>query len=214
MLEKIGYGPHVAEGYARWAACSDASVGRVLHTDAGVVTVLAEDGTHRVGLGGALLGEAAGDPSAAPCPGDWVVLRRWPDRRTTLEAVLPRRTSVAWPPAQGAPVACANVDVAVLVGPGTVRPARAVVTPGVEVVPWDGTDEQAARLRARVSGGLTVAVIGPDGRDKAALVRALAGAEVLAGRAAPTWLVPLPGGGALVDVAGPTRAHGAAGVRP
>ena len=39
-------------------------------------------------------------PSATrslPCPGDWVVVRRWPDRRTTVEVVLPaeRRWSAA-----------------------------------------------------------------------------------------------------------------------
>ncbi len=40
-----------------------------------------------------LLG-AAQDPINLPCAGDWVVLRRWPDRRVTVEVVLPRRTAL------------------------------------------------------------------------------------------------------------------------
>jgi len=38
-----------------------------------------------------------------PVTGDWLVIRAWPDARRTVEAVLPRRTSIVLPPAGGLP---------------------------------------------------------------------------------------------------------------
>jgi ribosome biogenesis GTPase len=117
VLERIGYGEEVAAGFARWAA-PDAVVGRVARVDRGVVSVLTEDGPLRVTPGGAVLAATAADPTAAPCTGDWVVVRSWPDHRHTLEHVLPRRTSVARAGAgrsSHAQVLCANVDVVAVV---------------------------------------------------------------------------------------------------
>ncbi len=71
---------------------SDATAGRVLRADRGVCTVLDENGVARASLGGSVLLGAARDPAQLPCAGDWVVLRHWPDRRLTVEVVLPRRT--------------------------------------------------------------------------------------------------------------------------
>lgn len=202
MLERIGYGPEVAAAFARWGA-EDASAGRVTHVLPGAVSVVAEDGVHRASLGGCLLREVAADPATGPCAGDWVVLRRWPDRRETVEAVLPRRTAVVWPGA-GQPL-CANVDVAVLMVTGRPGPGdRALATrlaaaaPGVEVVLSVATD--AERLRARLDGRLTAAAIGAPSHQKSALMRALVGAETLTPGEDGHGLVVLPGGGALIDV--------------
>ncbi len=68
--------------------------GRVVRVDRGLATVLTRKGTVRAGLGGALLDAVATDRLHAPVTGDWVLIRRWPDDRVTLEAVLPRRTSL------------------------------------------------------------------------------------------------------------------------
>lgn len=70
------------------------SVGRVSRVDRGVCTVLTAAGTSRASLGGDLLDAIAHDSTESPCAGDWAALRNWPDERTTLEAVLPRRTSI------------------------------------------------------------------------------------------------------------------------
>ena len=73
---------------------ADAAPGRVLRADRGICTVLTADGVIRASLGGSVLISAAGDPAQLPCAGDWVVARRWPDRRTTIECRLPRRTAL------------------------------------------------------------------------------------------------------------------------
>jgi ribosome biogenesis GTPase len=65
---------------------------RVVGVDRGAVDLLGADGAARATLGGDVLDAMARDPSAAACAGDWGALRVWPDGRTTLEAVLPRRT--------------------------------------------------------------------------------------------------------------------------
>ena len=69
-------------------------VGRVSRVDRGVCTVIAEGGTTRASLGGEVLDAMAHDATTAPCTGDWVTLRHWPDDRTTAEAVLTRRSSI------------------------------------------------------------------------------------------------------------------------
>jgi len=82
-------------GWAAVARSQTAGVsGRVTRVDRGVCTVLTTTGALRAGFGGPLLGRIARDAAEAPCAGDWVSLRRWPDARVTAEAVLPRRTSV------------------------------------------------------------------------------------------------------------------------
>jgi len=73
---------------------SDSAPGRVLRADRGICTVLAADGVTRASIGGSVLINAAGDPARLPCAGDWVVIRHWPDRRTTIECLLPRHTTL------------------------------------------------------------------------------------------------------------------------
>ena len=116
MLETIGYDAATAASFAPWDA-ADASVGRVARVDRGVLTVLTEAGPHRVTLGGTLLGLIAQDPVAAPCVGDWVVVRSWPDKRETVEHVLPRRTALlqGYGDPAHAQVLAANVDLVAVV---------------------------------------------------------------------------------------------------
>ena len=114
MLETIGFDP----GMAGWAAAADTTVGRVVRVDRGIAGVLTEEGPLRVGYGARLLCEIAADSSAAPCTGDWCVVRDWPDHRVTLERVLPRRTAVVRATAgeqSYGQVLCANIDVAAVV---------------------------------------------------------------------------------------------------
>ncbi|MCY1138789.1 ribosome small subunit-dependent GTPase A [Actinoplanes sp. Pm04-4] len=91
VLSQLGWDEFLASAYRPFDR-SDATAGRVLRADRGVCTVLDESGVTRASLGGNVLLKAAKDPALLPCAGDWVVLRHWPDRRTTAEAVLPRRT--------------------------------------------------------------------------------------------------------------------------
>ena len=115
MLETIGYRPEMA----RWAAAADTEVGRVVRVDRGVAHVLTERTLLRAGYGAELLAEVAVDAVAAPCTGDWVVVRTWPDRRQTAECVLPRTTAVVRATAgeqSHGQVLCANAEhVAVVV---------------------------------------------------------------------------------------------------
>lgn len=92
--------------------------GRVSRVDRGVCSLLTRAGTVRASVGGALLAAAAHDPVRLPCAGDWVVLREWPDERTTVEAVLKRRTAIIRGSAGAeatAQVLAANVDIAAVV---------------------------------------------------------------------------------------------------
>lgn len=104
---------------AAWATAADAALGRVVRLDRGVAGVLTASGLTRATFGGPVLARAAQDPEAAPCTGDWCVLREWPDRRTTIECVLPRRSALVRATAgeqSHGQVLCANVDyVAVVV---------------------------------------------------------------------------------------------------
>ncbi|XVV14714.1 ribosome small subunit-dependent GTPase A [Actinoplanes sp. CA-131856] len=92
-LSQLGWDETFASAYRRFDR-SDASAGRVLRADRGVCTVLDAAGVTRASLAGGVLLSAANDPSRLPCAGDWVVLRHWPDRRVTIECVLPRRTTL------------------------------------------------------------------------------------------------------------------------
>lgn len=90
----------------------------------------------------------------------------------------------------------------------------AAAAPGVEVVSTStATGEGIDRLRALTPSGRTTALVGASGHGKSSLVNALAGAEVLGtrtiradGRGRHTTvrreLVPLPGGGAVIDTPG------------
>lgn len=229
MLESIGYDTTVARWAHRTAAAPAASVGRVVGLDRGVVHLLTRTGPLRATVGGALLGRMAGDATEGPCPGDWCLLREWPDHRTTVERLRPRRTSLAGV-GTGEPgrLVCANVDlVAVVVErhpqprPADLerwvalahesggRPLVVLTTAGPVAEPREIDD-----LRDRLAGGLTMALTGPSRRARTALITALVGARPLAprhgreaagGRHRPghagrrVELVLLPTGGAVLD---------------
>src|SRR3954454_13468709 len=92
-LSALGWDATLASAYRPFDR-PDASPARVLRADRGVCTVLDAAGVTRASLAGNVLLGAAHDPANLPCAGDWVVLRRWPDRRTTVDCVLPRRTAL------------------------------------------------------------------------------------------------------------------------
>jgi ribosome biogenesis GTPase len=253
VLDAIGFDAEVARWAGRWSA-ADVSVGRVARVDRGVVSVLTEAGPHRVSIGGGLLTRMASDPLEGPCTGDWAILRTWPDHRTTIERLLPRRTAVVRAAAgkqSRDQVLCANVDVAAGVVALHPLPAMAKVerlaalawesgarplvvltkadmvsdadqvaedvtatVPGVEVLVVSiHTRRGADRLRDIVDGRLTLALVGASGHGKSSLTNLLVGADVLTtrtirddGRGRHTSvrreLVPLPGGGAVIDTPG------------
>jgi ribosome biogenesis GTPase len=92
-LSRLGWDDSRAAEFRRLDR-SDSLPGRVLRADRGICTVMTDDGVTRASLGGSVLIPAAGDPARLPSAGDWVLLRRWPDRRTTIECLLPRRTAL------------------------------------------------------------------------------------------------------------------------
>ncbi|WP_329011986.1 ribosome small subunit-dependent GTPase A [Micromonospora rifamycinica] len=110
-------------------------------------------------------------------------------------------------------VVLTKVDLAA--DPLAVARQLAAVAPGVPVLPVSaerGTGLEP--LRPLVAPGLTLALLGPSGAGKSSLVNALVGADVMAtqairrsdgkGRHTTTWraLVPVPGGGAVLDTPG------------
>jgi ribosome biogenesis GTPase / thiamine phosphate phosphatase len=254
VLETIGLDAELGRAVAGWAAATDASVGRVVRVDRGLVSVLTEDGIRRASVGGGLLGLMAHDPTEGPCTGDWCLLRTWPDHRTTLERLLPRRTVVTRATAgrqSRAQVLCSNIDIAALVvalhplpvlskverlvalawesgarplvlltksdlvtDADQVADDAAAATPGVDVAVVSArTGEGVDGVRKRLEGRLSMALLGTSGHGKSSLVNALVGAETLAtrtiredGRGRHTSvrreLVPLPGGGAVIDTPG------------
>jgi ribosome biogenesis GTPase len=118
-LVRLGWDETFASAYHPFDR-SDAAPGRVLRADRGVCTVLDAGGVTRASLGGGVLLAAAHDPAGLPCAGDWVVLRRWPDRRVTIECVLPRRTALIRRTADkdaSGQVLAANMDTVAVVEP-------------------------------------------------------------------------------------------------
>lgn len=118
-LSSLGWDDTFAAAYAPLNRC-DAAPARVLRADLGVCTVLGADGVSRASLAGSVLLGAARDPAGLPCAGDWVVVRRWPDRRHTVEAVLPRRTSLTGGPGdagRAGQVLAANMDAVAVLQP-------------------------------------------------------------------------------------------------
>jgi ribosome biogenesis GTPase len=239
-LPSLGWDDHFLAAYRRHDR-PDQEPARVTTVDHGVYGLLTAAGPARASVGGGLLAAASLDRRRLPCAGDWVVLRAWSDERTTLEAVLPRRTRCF---ARG--LLLANVDTLAVVVPAVPEPEPAEVrrllalaaevgVPAVVVVTkvdlsdrpvrtvvrgstqlavsarhGDGID----RLRGLVAPGRTLGLIGGSGSGKSTVVNALAGAIVMPtrttrridwrGRQATTRpaLVPLPGGGSVLDTPG------------
>ena len=119
-MSQLGWDETFASAYRPFDR-PDAIPARVLRADRGVCTVLDRiPASTRASLAGGVLLGAARDPAGLPCAGDWVVLRRWPDRRVTVECVLPRRTALIRRTADkdsSGQVLAANMDTVAVVEP-------------------------------------------------------------------------------------------------
>jgi ribosome biogenesis GTPase len=253
-LSTLGWDSEFRAAYAGHAR-ADQHPARVVRVDRGVCTAIGPGGPHRVTVGGALLAAAAQDATRLPGTGDWVVVRTWPDGRSTMEAVLPRRTAIIRAAAgkQSLPqVLAANVDSVAVVAPIDPEPDLATVerllavawesgarplviltkvdlapdpepireeigeiAPGIDVYPVSAaTGVGLDRLRPLVAAGRTLGLLGPSGAGKSTVVNALVGATVMVTQAirrvdargrhttAYRALVPVPGGGAVLDTPG------------
>lgn len=106
-----------------WSSAASAYLGvgvpgRISRVDRGLCVVLTAAGPLRASLGAAVLETMVADTLAAPCTGDWCIVRHWPDGPATVEVVLPRRTAVIRAEASGTSrgqVLATNVDLAVVV---------------------------------------------------------------------------------------------------
>lgn len=116
QLAQLGWSAEFAATFQPYAA--DHRPARITRVDRGGADLIGTAGPDRATFGGDVLAGAAHERSRLPAVGDWVALRDWPDGRVTIEAVLPRRTSVVRDgvdrTSQGQVVA-ANVDVVVIV---------------------------------------------------------------------------------------------------
>src|SRR6266545_768303 len=116
-LHSIGWDAERADAFAPYRG-DQLTPGLVARVDRGVCEVLTEAGPTRASVAGDVLADAAADPLAMPCTGDWVALRDWPDGRITVAAVLPRRSAFVRASASGraqAQVLAANVDTVLVV---------------------------------------------------------------------------------------------------
>jgi ribosome biogenesis GTPase len=115
-LAALGWDSAFAAAFEKFAA--DHFPARVSRIDRGGADLRGPDGELRATLGREVLAGLASDRTAAPTVGDWAAVRHWPDNRTTIEAVLPRRTSVVRDSADttsNAQLLAANVDLVVVV---------------------------------------------------------------------------------------------------
>lgn len=254
-LASLGWDADFAAAFTR-LNLPGARPARVTRVDRGIATVLGPAGTERASMGGNHLLRACRDPLLLPCAGDWVAVRSWPDRRVTLENVLPRRTQVlrneSREHSSRGQVLAANIDALAVVEPIDPAPdlgrverllalawesgARPVVVltkadlarrpelvaeqvagaaPGVRVHAVSArTGAGLDAIRELVAGDRTLGLLGTSGSGKSTLVNALAGATVMTtqqirradgrGRHTTTFraLIPLPGGGAVLDTPG------------
>jgi ribosome biogenesis GTPase / thiamine phosphate phosphatase len=255
-LESLGWDSGWSRAFTtqRERLGGDVSAARVTGVDRGSCTVLTGRGPTRATFGGPVLERMAADATHAPCTGDWCVLRSWPDGPVTMEALLPRRSSVVRADTGGSSrgqVLVANVDLVAavfglvpeptmgrvvrlvslawsngatplvvltktdLVGDGAQIAADVrAACPGVQVLVCSAvTGEGIDDLRAMVTGNRTLALLGSSGAGKSSLVNTLAGSSVLKVReirddgkgrhtSVRRELVPLPGGGAVIDTPG------------
>jgi ribosome biogenesis GTPase len=249
LLASLGWEEHITRLPA------DCEPGRIVRADRGISTVLRATGEVRASLGSTAMCAAAADPVALPCAGDWVMLRHWPDRRVTIEKVLPRKAAIVRRTSDkesAGQVLAANITAAAVVAsmdplpelatierllalawdsgadpylvltkadlvrdPEAVARQLADIAPGVPVLPVSaerGTGLEA--LRDLIRPGKTLGLIGASGAGKSTLVNALVGSAVMEtqdnrrvdgkGRHTTTFraLIPVPGGGAVLDTPG------------
>jgi ribosome biogenesis GTPase / thiamine phosphate phosphatase len=115
-LVDLGWDATFAVTFEPYAA--DHIPARVSRVDRGGADLLGPDGLLRATFGRDVLAGLATDRTAAPTVGDWTAVRHWPDDRTTVEAVLTRRTCVvreSTDTTSNAQPLAANVDLVVVV---------------------------------------------------------------------------------------------------
>jgi ribosome biogenesis GTPase / thiamine phosphate phosphatase len=262
-LERLGWDTGWDEAFAPSAA-RGLQAARVVAVDRSAVTIISADerggaaDADRATFGADLLADIAADSSAGPCAGDWIGIRRWPDRRTTVDTVLPRRTAFVRSSSGKdllPQVLAANIDIVLIAVSlaGDVNPAKAerfltlswssgaqpvllltkadlatdaetiaaefsVLSPGVPVLTVSAETRQGFDELIGQIAGRTSALIGSSGVGKSTLVNALVSGAAAAdaplrvdqiganGKGRHTTvrreLIPLPGGGAIIDTPG------------
>jgi ribosome biogenesis GTPase len=153
-LSQLGWDETLASSY-RSLDRSDSFPGRVLRADRGVCTVATEEQVERASLGGGVLISGARDPADLPCAGDWVVLRRWPGHRVTVECVLPRRTALIRRTADkdaSGQVLAANMDTVAVVEPMHPEPVDARVERLLALAWESGADPVVVLTKCDMSG--------------------------------------------------------------
>lgn len=128
---------------------------------------------------------------------------------------IERLLALAWESGAEPLVLLTKADLAA--DPAAVADQVAVVAPGVEVIPVSAKNAARGgldRIWPLVAPGRTLGLLGPSGAGKSTLVNALAGAQVMVtqqirradgkGRHTTAYraLVPIPGGGAVLDTPG------------
>lgn len=119
LLASLGWDAHLAAAFAAYDLDGQRPA-RITRVDRSGYDLLGGSGPSRATASGHVLAASTGHSAAAPCVGDWAVLRRWPDDRTTIEALLPRRSAVVRAAVRGesqGQVLVANLDVALVVEP-------------------------------------------------------------------------------------------------
>ena len=117
-LAELGWDSSFAAAFDQFTSDGDHIPARVSRVDRGGADLLGANGPLRASLGREVLASMATNRTAAPTVGDWVAVRHWPDDRTTIEAVLTRRTYVVRDSADAtsnAQALAANVDLVVVV---------------------------------------------------------------------------------------------------
>lgn len=119
LLASIGWDPVLDDVWTSRDR-TDHCPARISRVDRSGYDLLTDGGPRRATASATVLAAMAASSTAAPCVGDWVAVRCWPDDRLTLEQVLPRRTVVIRASAGGqssGQVLVANHDVAMIVEP-------------------------------------------------------------------------------------------------
>ncbi|GAA0961371.1 ribosome small subunit-dependent GTPase A [Actinocorallia libanotica] len=224
---------------------------RIVRAERGSCEAITDAGIVRAQIPGNI---GQGDPSKAPCTGDWAALRPAVDGRgPVLDAVLERRTALVRSSASRnshGQVLAANVDTVVVTvslaaplnhgrtermlalswesgarpcvvltkadacaDPQSAAHEVSEVAPGVDVLVTSAVTGEGLDILTAVLTG-TVVLLGPSGAGKSTLGNRLLGEERLAtgavreadgkGRHTTAWreLLPLPGGGVLLDTPG------------